>query len=467
MSRRRRIGPSIRLRLTLTYSGLFLVAGAALLSVNYVLVKHREHKSGTAVQIVCTSGNAVSGLVQAQGSTSAPETLPPGCTSRTVKGQAPPPDVAPFGLPFAGSSLSGGVAVPAAQYPLSPSDATAARQRFADLTTIVANAQDHTLHTLEVESGLALGVMAVASLGLGWMIAGRALRPVHRITQAARQLSEETLHKRIALDGPDDELKELADTFDAMLARLDRAFASQRRFVANASHELRTPLATERVLIDEALANRQANRDELRSILEDLRTNAEQTERLIAALLLLARSQQGVENWTATDLADLARQVVDRAGAEAVTAGVEITTDLMPAPATGDPALLQRLIGNLVENGIRHNLPTGGWLKVHSGTEGLRPRLQVTSSGYALVPEHVPAFLEPFRREGAERTGTGGGFGLGLSIVQSVVDAHGGHLSIAARPDGGLDVVVLLPAPRPGHPPVPDVYGQSEATLNR
>ncbi|HLY83609.1 MAG TPA: hypothetical protein VKQ71_11520, partial [Acidimicrobiales bacterium] len=178
MSGRRRIGPSIRLRLTLTYSGLFLVADAALLSVNYVLVNHREHKSGTAVQIVCTSGNGVSGLIQAQGPTSAPKTLPPGCTSRTVKGKAPPADVAPFGLPFAGSSSSGGIEVPAAQYPLSQSDATAARQRFAELTTIAANAQDHTLHTLQVESGLALGVMAVASLGLGWMIAGRALRPV-------------------------------------------------------------------------------------------------------------------------------------------------------------------------------------------------------------------------------------------------------------------------------------------------
>jgi signal transduction histidine kinase len=331
----------------------------------------------------------------------------------------------------------------------------AARQRFADLTTIAAEAQDHTLHTLQVESAVALGLMAVASLGLGWMIAGRALRPVHQITRTARRLSEETLHERIALDGPDDEIKELADTFDAMLARLDRAFASQRRFVANASHELRTPLATERVLIDEALANRQADPGELRAILEDLRANNTQTEALIDGLLLLARSEQGLESSTPTDLADIARRVVDRAQAEAVTAGVEIIADLAPAPANGDAALLARLVGNLVENGIRHNLTTAGWVHVSTDADGSRTRLRVTNSGRVLAPEHVPTFLEPFRRDGADRTGTAGGVGLGLSIVQSVADAHGGQLSVAARPDGGLDVTVLLPTPLPGRPTGP------------
>src|SRR5262249_162869 len=149
----------------------------------------------------------------------------------------------------------------------------------------------------KIVSGLALGLLAIVSFGLSWWMAGRALRPVHRITAAAHSLSEQTLHARINLQGPDDELKQLADTFDAMLGRLDRAFRSQRRFVGYASHELRTPLATERVLIDEALANRSARPDELRSILEQLRTNSEETERLIDALLLLARSERGIEQW--------------------------------------------------------------------------------------------------------------------------------------------------------------------------
>jgi signal transduction histidine kinase len=344
--------------------------------------------------------------------------------------------------------------------PISPADANAARARFADLTALAAKAQDHTLHTLEVESALALGLMAVASLGLGWVIAGRVLRPVHQITRTARRLSEETLHERIALDGPDDELKELADTFDAMLARLDRAFASQRRFVANASHELRTPLATERVLIDEALANHRADTSELRAILEDLRANNTQTEGLIDALLVLARSGQGVQTWSTTDLAELAGRVVEQSRAEAVTVGVDITAELAPAPAAGDPALLARLIGNLVENGIRHNLAHGGWLRVSTDTTESGARLEVTNSGRVLAPEHLPGLLEPFRRDGADRTSTGDGFGLGLSIVQSVVDAHGGHLQLTARPAGGLDVVVLLPGRRR---PLPVSSGPADA----
>ena len=194
-------------------------------------------------------------------------------------------------------------------------------------------------------------------------MAGRALQPVHRITDAARRLSEQTLHSRINLKGPDDELKELADTFDAMLARLDRAFTSQRRFVANASHELRTPLATERVLIDEALANRSARPEDFRAILEDLRANSEETERLVDALLVLARSERGIERWSDVDLAAAAEAALAVAAPEAARKGVQVRSDLTPVTVKGDPGLLERLIGNVVENGIRHNF-AGGWVNI-------------------------------------------------------------------------------------------------------
>jgi signal transduction histidine kinase len=330
-----------------------------------------------------------------------------------------------------------------------------ATQRLANLKTVAKRAQDHTLHTLEIESLVALGLMAVASLGLGWLVAGRVLRPVHRITSTARRLSEATLHERINLDGPDDELKELADTFDAMLARLDRAFTSQRRFVANASHELRTPLATDRVLIDEGLANRGAGPGELRSILEELRANNDQTEGLIEALLVLARSERGVERRAPADLGDVASRVVDQAQAEAVTAGVALRSSLGAAPATVDPALVDRLIGNLVENGIRHNLAVGGWVDVETGVRDGHPWVRVVNTGHVLAPEHVPALFEPFRREGVDRTSSGRGFGLGLSIVRCIADAHGATLETVARPEGGLCVSLTLPPARSDGGPAP------------
>jgi signal transduction histidine kinase len=292
--------------------------------------------------------------------------------------------------------------------------------------------------------------MAVASLGLGWLIAGRVLRPVHHITDTARRLSQETLHERINLKGPNDELKELADTFDAMLSRLDRAFSSQRRFVANASHELRTPLATERVLIDEALANRGAGADELRAILEHLRVNSEETEALINALLVLARSERGVERWGPADLANVAAGVIEQTRSEAVTRGVTLRSDLKPAAVLGDPALLERLVGNLVENAVRHNVVIGGWLHVRTGSTNGRATLRISNSGPVVAPEHVGSLFEPFRRDGTARTSTDGGFGLGLSIVQSVVQAHHGRLETKAPESGGLDLTVSLPLARDG-----------------
>jgi signal transduction histidine kinase len=307
----------------------------------------------------------------------------------------------------------------------------------------VRASQAHTLDSLRIGSLIALGLITILAFGPSWWMAGRALRPVHRITDAARTLSERTLDARINLRGPNDELKELADTFDAMLDRLEGAFDSQRRFVANASHELRTPLATERVLIDEALASRSAGPEELRSILQELRTNSEDTERLIDALLTLARSQRGLERWTAVDLSEVARSVVEQAAPAAALAALTLETDLRPVSVSGDPGLLERLAGNLVDNAIRHNL-SGGTVFVSTRQEAGTGLLEVANTGPAVDPATVTALIEPFRRAGPDRVADNG-IGLGLSIVDAVVTAHRGRLHLTARPDGGLVVHVRLP----------------------
>jgi signal transduction histidine kinase len=309
----------------------------------------------------------------------------------------------------------------------------------------VTASQTHTLDSFRIASAIALGLIGVLSFGLSWWMAGRVLRPVHAITDAARRLSEQTLHRRINLEGPDDELKELADTFDAMLGRLDRAFRSQQRFVANASHELRTPLATERVLIDEALANRSAQPEDFRSILEQLRTNSEETERLVDALLVLARSERGLDRWSEVDLAATAQGALDAAALEAGLKGVELRSELSPVAVKGDPGLLDRLVGNILENGIRHNF-AGGWVEVTTSRSGTWAVLEVTNTGPLLDEVTVATLTEPFRRAGPDRSADDGGFGLGLSIVDGVVNAHLGSMTLHPRPGGGLEVQVQLPA---------------------
>jgi signal transduction histidine kinase len=301
------------------------------------------------------------------------------------------------------------------------------------------------LHRLLIEYLFALGVMTMIAVGTGWLLAGRALRPLREITATARRVSGENLGERIGLVGPADELKELADTIDGMLSRLDAAFASQRHFVANASHELRTPLAIMRTEVDVALADPSASVGELRAMGDAVRETIDRCERLIESLLMLARSEAASGREQQVDLGALAADCITDLQARVKEARIEVRTDLAPAWADGDPGLLERMIANLLDNGIRHNEP-GGYLDVTTWLIDGRVRLSACNGGQVIDPEQAKTLTEPFRR--LDRSF--GGFGLGLSIVRSVAQAHGGTVALTAPPEGGLEVRVDLPAaPRP------------------
>jgi signal transduction histidine kinase len=361
--------PTLRLRLTLLYAGVFFLAGVALLSVSYVLVRNNL-------------------------------TVEPGQVRA-----------------------------------LGPDGRELARAATTEL-------RDDALHDLRLQYALALAAMTAISVLLGWAVAGRALRPLQQITAAARRVSQDNLDERIALEGPRDELKQLADTFDGMLERLSGAFDSQRRFVANASHELRTPLTVMRTELEVTLADPEATEGDLREMAEAVRASLGRTERLIDALLTLARSESAVTRRDDVDLAAVARLAVDHARGELSDARLRLTTSFAAAPVRGNRRLLERLVANLVDNGVRHNRP-GGAIDVSTGVRDGRVVVRVSNDGDPLPPEAIPRLLEPFQR--LDRHARGDGAGLGLSIVASVARAHGGTVALAARPAGGLEAVVELP----------------------
>ncbi|MGH2856167.1 MAG: sensor histidine kinase [Solirubrobacteraceae bacterium] len=311
------------------------------------------------------------------------------------------------------------------------------------------------LHRLLLEYAVGLFLMTAISVVTGWLLAGRALAPLRRITATARRVSGENLGERIALPGPADELRELADTFDRMLGRLDGAFASQRHFVANASHELRTPLAIMRTEVDVALADPDAGTDDLRQMGEAVREMIDRCEGLIASLLLLARSEAAAGHSEPVDLAVLAGDCITDLRRMAREARIDMHDELEPAWCSGDPGLLERLIANLVDNAVHHNLP-GGSLWIETRAVGDRVTLTVANGGPLLDPERVDELVQPFRR--LDRSVRG--FGLGLSIVRTIAHAHGGETALTARPEGGLEVQVTLPAIAP--PPAAR-DGRSEA----
>jgi signal transduction histidine kinase len=373
-------GRTVRLRLTLLYSGLVLLSGVVLVTITFLLLTSRL---GAPVRI-------------------------------SVPGEPPVPDTA-----------AGKVSVSV------PRQLQA--QRLGDL------------HQFLIQSGIALGITGVLALALGWVIAGRVLRPLRVMTATTRQISEQNLHRRLALPGPRDELTDLGNTIDGLLARLENAFDAQRRFVANASHELRTPLALARVTLQVALADPAVSLDSLRSACLAAIEAGRQQEQLIEALLTLARGQRGPDHWETFDLALVAGDVVRSHGRNAAAREVTLHSVLSAAPVSGDRRLVQRLVSNLVDNALRYNVPHGQ-VTVLAGVRARQGTLRVTNTGPIVPADHIDRLLQPFQRLDPDRTGQPDGHGLGLSIVAAIATAHAAVLDANPGQHGGLDIEVTFPA---------------------
>jgi signal transduction histidine kinase len=383
---RRRL--TIRARLTLLWGGLFLAAGTILLGLTWFLV--RQSLSGRFG--VAFKGDA--------------KEIP-----SMESAEVPPPDAGTAGLPEQARNL---------------------------LIQEQARFENDTLNGILIYGGVALAVVALIGMVFGWLMAERALRPLARITETARRVAGRSLHERIALDGPTDEIKELADTFDSMLERLDRAFDSQRMFVGNASHELRTPLAINRTLIEVALGRSDVPA-EVRVLGDALLAVNGRQERLLDGLLTLAQSEQELTVWERVDLSEVADHVLDQTPLNNLT----LHRKLAPAPAMGDPVLLERIVQNLVQNAVAYNVEHG-WVEVRTEHHPDAVDVIVSNTGPVVPAYDVPALFEPFRRL-RDRVGSAKGTGLGLSIVRSVANAHGGSATAVPRDGGGLVVHVTLP----------------------
>jgi len=313
----------------------------------------------------------------------------------------------------------------------------------------VATYRAEVLSQLVRESAAALGAMALLAVVLGWYAARRVLRPVHEMTRTAQRLGEGSLDERLAVTGPRDELRELGETFNAMLDRLQAAFGRERRLMANISHELRTPLANQRMALEVGLADAELGADELRRLGETALSQNLRTQRLIERLLLLASAQESTAQPAETvDLSQVARDTVQQLGAsDQLPADLELRVEPEPATVQGDAMLLERLVGNLVENAVRHNV-AGGWIQVRTGSDPANHQtwLEVANSGPVVPPDAVPGLFEPFRRRGGDRVNSDRGVGLGLAIVSAIVARHRGTVTAVPVDGGGLAVRVCLPA---------------------
>jgi signal transduction histidine kinase len=391
---------TIRVRLTLWYGGLFLLTGFLLLAANFALVS-RNFPSDRAELT-----DAVARQLDVP-----PEELRP---NRLVQ--------------------------------VEPSDRFGARRfEFGALfDSVVAEVKADTLRQLIIQSGVALAGMAVVSMGLGWVVAGRMLRPLSEISATVRRISDESLDQRVALEGPADELKELADQFDVMLDRLEAAFQAQREFVANASHELRTPLAIIRTELDVALDAESATSEELREMGTVVRRAIARSERLLDQLLILARADEPVQHAERVDLAAVAERVLAEQSTAIDQRGLSARRELATAELGGDRTLLERLVGNLVENAVQHN-EQDGWLTVATDRDGQQVTIRVSNGGPEIGDEDVGRLFDRFARLDRSRSRATGGYGLGLSIVRAIARGHGGEAHASARRGGGLDVTVMLP----------------------
>jgi two-component system sensor histidine kinase VanS len=383
---------TIRRRLTLLYSGLFFVSGAALLAITYVLVRRSNRPD-----LIIPTGTR-------NGSTS------PGALSKALA----KPDVALYVRQLG-------------------------EQQYA--RALHLRAED--LHQLLVRSGIALAIMTVVSIALGWLIAGRVLRPLRAMTTTTRQISERNLHERLAFSGPRDELKDLADTIDGLLARLQAHVAEQRRFAANASHELRTPLAITQTLLDVARNDPDRDNSELVERLRAVNTRAID---LTEALLVLSGADQRSFTREPLDLSLMAEEATEMLLPLAEGRGVAIETSVEMTPTTGSRALLLQLSTNLVHNAIVHNLPGQGTIWVSTSARADIVELTVENTGETLAPQMVSTLAEAFLRGDERVRADHAGVGLGLAIVKSIAQAHDGTLTLIPRPAGGLRVTVQLPA---------------------
>lgn len=339
--------------------------------------------------------------------------------------------------------FSGGNAVVApADGPLAQHSLAAAQQRIQELEDQLAAVQAQQIRQLLVGSLVSLGVLAVISLVLGRALALRVLRPLRLITSTTRRISADSLHRRLAVTGPVDEVKELADTVDELLARLEASFAAQRRFVANASHELRTPLATMRASLDVAVAKPDPGASTV-ALADRLRTQLDRVDHLLDGFLVLSRAQHGaLADAASVDLGDLVAAALRERSVDIAAKELDVTVDMpIPAATRGSPALLARLVENVVDNAVTHN-EVGGWVRITGSVDGRESVLTVQTGGRVLDQRDVDRLGRPFERLGDEHTDSSG---LGLSVVTAVATAHGGRLALLARPEGGLCVSVTLP----------------------
>jgi signal transduction histidine kinase len=390
--------PTARLRLTLLYGALFLLSGTALLAITYLLVDPVT----TAI------------------------TLPGG--QRVVFGN----------VPGIGGATTRRVDR-ASQYPLKPSFPPHLQAEIAQLHAF-------EMHELLIRSGIALGLTAMLSVALGWLVAGRVLRPVRTISATARRISARNLNERLSLDGPDDEFRELAATLDGLLDRLQASFESQRRFVANASHELRTPLTLDRALLERALLKLEPTQAFWRATCERLLASSEQQDRLIDALLTLARSEAGPRSCEAFELATVINSVLLGPELNVGSTGIQIQAEIGPAAVSGDPRLVERLVRNLVDNAIRYNQPCGR-VNIASGTRSGHAVLVISNTGPAISAPDLNRLFQPFQRLAPHRSSQAEGTGLGLSIVKAIADAHDASITATAQSTGGLRIEVSFPLP--------------------
>jgi signal transduction histidine kinase len=397
---------TVRWRLALLYGGLFLASGAALLAITYGLVEHATVSGPGNFQRAVIGGRlppAASSALRAPGLV--------GVDQRAVS-QA--------------TARPGTATVPGAVRRLLRSRAGLAVVKFAGSEQRISD-----LHQLEVESAIALAIMAIIAAGLGWVIAGRVLGPLRTMTVLTREISAANLDQRLARTGPRDELRQLADTIDGLLERLQGAFDAQRRFVANASHELRTPLTTVRALLEMIISDPDATIDTFRVTCEQVLEESETQEQLIDALLTLAQGQRGIEHRDLIDLAQITIDVLRALEPVAAASGVRVDVGLAPALIDGDPRLVARLISNLLENAIAHNTPHGR-VSVGVDTQAGHATLQVINTGPVIPAAEIDRLLQPFQRLTPERVADHNGLGLGLSIVAAIADAHHATLGPSA-----------------------------------